>query len=52
MLHGKNIFGQTPLHLAAVSGNIDILATLIEHGIELEASDAEGLHAVHCAICK
>ena len=52
LLHEQNIFGQTSLHLAAISGNIEVLNTLIQYGINLEASDAEGLHAVHCAICK
>ncbi|MCB1560029.1 MAG: ankyrin repeat domain-containing protein [Xanthomonadales bacterium] len=40
-------FGRTALHAAALSGNADVAAMLIEAGADLDARDERGIAALH-----
>lgn len=48
-----NLFGQTPLHVAVVAGNLDVLATLLRspHILDiLHLQDFQGNHAIDYAV--
>lgn len=51
-LHAKENFGNTPLMLAAISGNLAIVNTLVERGAEVDAKDNVGSTALMKAIHK
>lgn len=42
LVNWKNSTGDTPLHKAALSGNLDVVKYLVEHGAELEVKNNEG----------
>jgi ankyrin repeat protein len=41
--------GSTPLHLAAVGGNAEIVRFLVELGTDADARNAQGMTPLHCA---
>lgn len=49
-LEKRNEFDQTPLMLAASSGKVDVVKSLVQHGANVEAKDREGATALHVAI--
>ena len=51
-LEERNEFDQTPLILAASSGKVDVVKSLVQHGANVEAKDQEGATALHVAIGK
>lgn len=42
-LHSRDQYGSTPLHIAAVFSNADVIEILLDHGADLEAKDNDGL---------
>ena len=46
-INGTN--DERPLHWAALTGDIDVVSLLIEHGADINAVDAQGLTALHWA---
>jgi hypothetical protein len=42
-VHGRDAYGSTPLHVAAVFCNADVAEILLEKGADLEATDNDGL---------
>ncbi|PVD23407.1 hypothetical protein C0Q70_16676 [Pomacea canaliculata] len=46
----KDTRGQTPLHVAAISGFCNIVDYIIEQNINLDTVDNEGDTALHCAV--
>mmetsp|Transcript_763 Transcript_763/g.1442 ORF Transcript_763/g.1442 Transcript_763/m.1442 type:complete len:608 (+) Transcript_763:41-1864(+) len=46
-INEKDVDGNTPLHVAAISGSEDITRTLLEHGADLDALDKQGLTPLH-----
>lgn len=48
----RNEFDQTPLIVAASSGKVDVVKSLVQHGANVEARDQEGATALHVAIGK
>ena len=46
-IEGRDEFGQTPLHLAAAEGQVDIAKWLIEEGADIEAEDIKGFRPLH-----
>jgi ankyrin repeat protein len=42
--------GRTALHVAAQSGDGQMVETLIKHGADTKAMDINGLDALHCAV--
>ena len=51
-LEERNEFDQTPLIIAASSGKVDVVKSLVQHGANVEAKDQEGATALHVAIEK
>ena len=43
-------FEQTPLHLAVINGNIDIVELLVENGADVELVDEKNQNALDYAI--
>ena len=48
-VHGKNEEGQTPLHMAATRGHIELVASLIERGADLNPKSNFGYTPLHYA---
>ncbi len=48
-VHGQNEHGETPLHIASNQGQIELVASLIERGAELNTSSNLGYTALHYA---
>ena len=42
--------GRMPIHLAALRGQIDVIALLCDHGASLSALDADGAAPLHKAL--
>lgn len=42
-------YGRTPLHYAALDGDLEKVSELIETGIDLDAQCKQGWSALHCA---
>ena len=45
----RNIYKQTPLHFAAAFGRLDAIKTLIEHGADFQAKEANGFTPLQIA---
>ncbi|KAJ5169844.1 uncharacterized protein N7500_002627 [Penicillium coprophilum] len=45
----KNSNGRTLLHLAAESGNVNLVLSLVCHGAHADISDKDGFFPIHCA---
>ena len=48
-MNARSHGGNTPLHLAAWKGHIDVLHLLVENGADLEAQNNDGERALHSA---
>ena len=46
----KDSKGRTPLHLAAMNGDLEIVERLVDGGAEIGARDSIGFTALHYAI--
>jgi len=42
--------GQTPLHAAVITGNVNVVEALLNHGSDINAADNERHTAVHWAV--
>jgi hypothetical protein len=49
-LEHRNMFGMTPLMMAADAGNVSLVETLLERGARLDAGDSLGRMPVHFAL--
>ncbi|KAJ3669042.1 hypothetical protein LUZ60_010992 [Juncus effusus] len=47
---GRDQYGNTALHLAAIKGRCDIILLLIDHGMDVHTVDDEGHVALHLAV--
>jgi uncharacterized protein len=45
----KNVVGDTPLHIAASWGNVEMIEALLDHGADVNAPGEHGLTPVHIA---
>ena len=48
-IHIHNSEGRSPLHLAALSGNVEVAAMLLDAGADIEEKDAQGKTALYLA---
>ncbi|WP_179947520.1 ankyrin repeat domain-containing protein, partial [Wolbachia endosymbiont of Cylisticus convexus] len=48
-VNAKNIYGETPLHLAARSGYLNVVEKLIEKGANVNAKNSNGKTPLHYA---
>ncbi|KAF7525648.1 hypothetical protein PCG10_004639 [Penicillium crustosum] len=48
-LNYKNSNGETLLHFAANTGNVDLVISLISHGAYADIPDEDGFFPIHCA---
>ncbi|KAJ0988846.1 hypothetical protein J5N97_007202 [Dioscorea zingiberensis] len=49
-LEATNLFGETPLHMAAKDGSNESIQILLEHGALLEAKTKNGMTPLHLAV--
>ncbi|TQE06835.1 hypothetical protein C1H46_007552 [Malus baccata] len=48
-INGKDVHGWTALHKACFKGKIEVIRTLLEKGVDMDAKDEDGYTALHCA---
>ena len=49
-IHARDMYGNTPAHIAASSGDVDIMRPLIAAGIDFQAKGYRGQTILHCAV--
>lgn len=49
LLNDTDQFGQTPLHIAAFEGHLDLVELLVVSGASLSTQDKNGWAPLHCA---
>jgi len=47
----QNIYGMTPLHFAAINGQLELVQFLFDHSADVNCKDEEGRTPVHLAAC-
>ena len=47
----KHIENLTPIHMAASSGNLQLLISILEKSEDKNPEDKDGFKAIHCAAC-
>ncbi|TQE04005.1 hypothetical protein C1H46_010376 [Malus baccata] len=48
-INGRDLHGWTAIHKACFKGKIEVIRTLLENGVDMNAKDEDGYIALHCA---
>jgi len=49
-VHTRNVLGDTPLHIAAIRGDVHIIGLLLDAGAEIDAPGEHGYTPLHEAV--
>ncbi|KAM2838759.1 hypothetical protein COP1_030432 [Malus domestica] len=48
-INGRDLHGWTALHKTCFKGKIEVIRTLLEKGVDMDAKDEDGYTVLHCA---
>ncbi|KAM1168490.1 hypothetical protein PS1_030499 [Malus domestica] len=48
-INARDLLGWTVLHKACFKGKIEVIRTLLENGVDMDAKDEDGYTMLHCA---